>query len=39
VESLEVSIKKNHSETTIGAKLKVLNMEIDNIMQSVSSIP
>jgi two-component system sensor histidine kinase BarA len=36
VESLEISIKKKHSDTTIRAKLKVLNMEIDTIITPVS---
>lgn len=34
LETLEVSIKKNHSRNTIKAKLKVVNMEIDNVMKS-----
>ena len=34
LETLEVSIKKNHSRNTIKAKLKVVNMEIDNVKKS-----
>ena len=34
LETLEISIKKNHSRNTIKAKLKVVNMEIDFIMKS-----
>jgi len=38
LETLEVSIKKNHSKTTIKAKLKVVNMEIDSVMKSAAKI-
>ena len=34
LETLEISVKKNHSRNTIKAKLKVVNMEIDSIMKS-----
>jgi len=35
LETLEVSVKKKHSRTTIKAKLKVVNMEIDAVMKSI----
>ena len=38
LETLEISIKKKHSRTTIKAKLKVANMEIDAVMNSIDSI-
>ena len=37
LETLEISIKKNHSKNTIKAKLKVVNMEIDTVMKSAVS--
>ena len=38
LETLEVSIKKNHSKNTIKAKLKVVNMEIDSVMKSIVKV-